>query len=94
MYISMDKVLKSVNKVFETFENEMFPLTMEQAEMDFSEMNIDSFVFINLIVTLENDFEVEIPDEYLLMSELNCVKKVYDVIQDLMECKKNEYEIE
>lgn len=64
------------------------PLTMEQVELNFSDLPIDSISFIHMIVLLESEFDLEIPDNYLSISELNCVKKVYEVIKELVQCKE------
>ena len=72
-------VLRVVNNVLETpvdeehpvIEKETPPLSEDQIETDFSEHEIDSITFIRIIVALESEFELEIPDEYLLMSKMN-----------------------
>ncbi len=57
----------------------------EQLDDDLSELGMDSIVFIQIIVELEETFECEIPDSKLLITELNTVQKIYDVLQELYE---------
>lgn len=40
--------------------------TFEQTEDDLSALGMDSIVFIRVVVALEEAFDIEIPDEYLL----------------------------
>lgn len=61
-----------------------YPLTLEHTETNLSTLGIDSITFIRLIVALEEAFEVEIPDEYLLMTQLNTVRKIQQVLSDLI----------
>ncbi|MDR1181299.1 MAG: acyl carrier protein [Bacteroidales bacterium] len=60
-------------------------LTKEQIETDFSELNIDSITFISIVVSLENEYELEIPDEYLLMTEMNSINKIHQVLKEVTE---------
>ena len=52
-------------------------IIIEKIELNGAEINekgeiedIDSIVFISLVLDLEEEFNIEIPDEYLLMSTL------------------------
>ena len=55
-------------------------LTSEQMEEDLPALGMDSILFIRVVVALEEAFSIEIPDEYLLMTELNTASKIVDVI--------------
>ena len=86
------EVLNIVNSVIQTRADEdkqrKEPVTLlaeEQIETDFSELEIDSITFISIIVSLESEYEIEIPDEYLLMTEMNSVNKMYHVIKEVIE---------
>lgn len=47
-----------------------------QIEDDLVEYKLDSVSFIKIIVQIEEAFEIEIPDEYLLFSEMNTIAKM------------------
>ena len=90
---TINEVLNVINKALLTpmengYANITEPLTMEQIEVNFSDLHIDSISFIHIIVLLESEFDLEIPDNYLLISELNCVKKAYEVVKELVQCKE------
>ncbi|MFR8001708.1 MAG: acyl carrier protein [Hydrogeniiclostridium sp.] len=55
-------------------------LTPGQMEEDLLALGMDSILFIRVVVALEEAFSIEIPDEYLLMTELNTASKIVDVI--------------
>lgn len=57
----------------------------EQLDDDLSELGMDSIKFIQIIVEIEETFECEIPDSKLIITELNTVQKIYDMLQDLYE---------
>ena len=60
-------------------------IDLEQLDNDLSELGMDSIKFIQIIVELEETFECEIPDSKLLITELNTVQKIFDVLQELHE---------
>ena len=46
---------------------------------------MDSIVFIRVVVALEEAFDIEIPDEYLLITEMNTLSKMTDVISTVLD---------
>lgn len=59
------------------------PINMDVMDNDLSAIGVDSLVFIKIIVALEEEFECEIPDEKLLIFEMNTVNKIIGILQDL-----------
>lgn len=45
---------------------------------------MDSITFICIVVALEEIFNIEIPDEFLLITEMNTVEKMSNVIISAM----------
>ncbi len=58
-------------------------IDLGQLDNDLSELGMDSIKFIHIIVEIEETFECEIPDSKLLITELNTVQKIIDVLQEL-----------
>ena len=50
---------------------------------------MDSIAFIHIIEALEEEFECEIPDDKLLINEMDTVKKIIDVLQTLYDEQSN-----
>ena len=76
----LDKVLKVLNANLENTE-----ITFEQTEDDLSALGMDSIVFIRVVFALEEAFDIEIPDEYLLITEMNTLSKMTDVISTVLD---------
>lgn len=52
-------------------------INVEDNETDFiTENNIDSITFIEIILSIEEEFSILVPDEYLIMEETNTVSKI------------------
>lgn len=78
--VTKEKILDIINKNIDG--NAIYP---EQSDNNLSEIGMDSIVFIQIIVEIEEVFECEIPDSKLLLTELNTAQKIYDVLQELYE---------
>ena len=52
-------------------------INVEDNEVDLiTENNIDSITFIEIILSIEEEFSILVPDEYLIMEETNTVSKI------------------
>ncbi len=80
----LDKVLKVLNTNLENTK-----ITFEQTEDDLSALGMDSIAFIRIIVALEEAFDIEIPDEKLLLNEMNTISKMTDVISAVLDHQNN-----
>lgn len=50
---------------------------------DLQVLGVDSIKFIRIIIEIEDTFDVEIPDEYLLFSQLNTLEKIKNMLNTL-----------
>ena len=73
--ITKEKIVEIVNSVQD------MEVTVDQCDDDLLELGLDSIKFIQIIVSLEEAFECEIPDEKLLLTEMNSVNKILEVLQ-------------
>lgn len=55
-------------------------LNCTQLDDDLTKLGMDSIAFIHIIVAIENLFGIEIPDEKLLITELDTIRKMIDVV--------------
>lgn len=76
--VTKEKILEIVNT---NIENES--VTPKQCDNDLSELGMDSIRFIQIIVSLEETFECEVPDSKLLIAEMNTVNKMYEVLTSI-----------
>ncbi len=80
----LDKVLQILNANIENVE-----ITSKQMEDDLSAIGLDSITFIRVIVAFEEEFDIEIPDEHLLLTEMNTIFKMTDVISAVLDHQNN-----
>ena len=73
--ITKENILEIVNSV------QGIEVTVDQCDDDLLEFGLDSIKFIQIIVTLEETYECEIPDEKLMLTEMNSINKMFDVLQ-------------
>ena len=73
--ITKEKILEIVNSVQD------MEVTVDQCDDDLLELGLDSIKFIQIIVSLEEALECEIPDEKLLLTKMNSVNKMLEVLQ-------------
>lgn len=78
--VTVEKVLHILNENIETAE-----ITLKNLEDDLSSIGMDSIGFVNIIVSLEEEFDCEIPDSKLLISEMNTVQKIIDILNTMHE---------
>ncbi|MBQ9121529.1 MAG: acyl carrier protein [Clostridia bacterium] len=74
----LSKLLTIIN---EAVEGET--LTEERLDEDLTALGMDSILFIQIIVRIEETFRCEIPDSRLLMDEMNTVNKILGVLKEL-----------
>ena len=78
--VTVEKVLHILNENIESAE-----ITLKNLEDDLSSIGVDSIGFVNIIVSLEEEFDCEIPDSKLLISEMNTAQKIIDILNTMHE---------
>ena len=73
----------TVEKVIGILNAEGIEIGDDKVEENLIELGMDSIKFIQIIVSLEEAFDCEIPDSKLLIAEMDTVEKIYDVLQGL-----------
>lgn len=81
--VTIENVLEVVNST------EKFEITAKQLEENLPDLGMDSITFIQIIVALEEKFVCEIPDEKLLITEMDTAQKMIDVLQALYDDQSN-----
>ncbi|MDR2043347.1 MAG: phosphopantetheine-binding protein [Clostridium sp.] len=65
-------------------------ITIEQADDDLVALGMNSISFISIVVALEATFEIEYPDECLLITQSNTLNKLANIVFDALEKKDTE----
>lgn len=79
--VTIKGILEVVN------ESENINVGEEQMEASLPDLGMDSITFIQIIVGLEEMFDCEIPDSKLLITEMDTVQKMFDVLQEIYEAQ-------
>ena len=77
-------IINNVMKQYNDEGNVDIQIDLNEIETTFDEIGMSSIAFVAIIVSLEEKFMIEIPDEYLSMSELNSVKKIVEVLDEVL----------
>lgn len=75
--VELRKIIEVINKT------ENVEILSEHIDENLTELGMDSITFIQIVVGLEETFDCEIPDDKLLISEMDSVQKIYNVLEDL-----------
>lgn len=73
-----ERVIQLIN---DTIEN--VHMDLEHLDDDLTAMGMDSISFIRLIVLIEDEFDLEIPDDLLLLTEMNTAGKIIEILANL-----------
>lgn len=77
--VTVEGVLRVINSL------DNIEVSAEQLDKSLPDLGMDSISFIQIVVGLEETFDCEIPDSKLLISEMDTVQKMLDVLQELYE---------
>lgn len=78
--VTIEKIIKILNANIENIE-----ITLKDIKEDLTLLGMDSLSFVRIVVLLEEEFECEIPDSKLLISEMNTGEKIFNLLQKLYE---------
>lgn len=76
--ISQTEFLNILNTYITTMD-----LSDHDMNLNLVELGMDSVAFIQIIVAIEEKIGCEIPDEKLVMYEMNTAQKIYNLLQEL-----------
>lgn len=79
------KILDVINSNIENAN-----LQINQADEDLVAMGMDSIKFISIVVALEEAFEIEYPDDFLLITQSNTLNKLVSIVAGALEKKNTE----
>lgn len=79
------KILDIINSNIENAN-----LQLNQADDDLVAIGMDSIKFVSIVVALEEIFEIEYPNDYLLITQSNTLKKLESIVAGALEKKNTE----
>lgn len=75
--VTLEEVLDVINVLDDNI------ITCEQLDDNLPDLGMDSIKFIQIIVGLEEAFDCEFPDSKLIITEMDTVQKIMDILQKL-----------
>ena len=75
--VTIEKILEIINAL------DGITISSKQTEENLFDLGVDSILFIQIVVALEEAFDCEIPDSKLLITEMGTVRKIYGVLQEV-----------
>ena len=76
--------MKIKEKIIKIFESKGYIIENSQSDIIIDNA-INSIDFIELIILLESEFSIVIPDEFLLIDEMNTIEKITGIIHSSLE---------
>lgn len=73
--ISLKKIIKIVKRVGD------IEITDNQVDVNLLELGLTSISFIQIVVELEKEYDCEIPDDKLLITEMDTIRKIFDTLK-------------
>ncbi len=59
--------------------------TVVDDDVELKSVGMDSMMFVSLIVCLEEQFLIEIPDEFFLMEKMKTIREIGEIINETLE---------
>ena len=72
---------KVIELIKEIAEKEEIDISDLDYKAKLTENGFDSILIIELILLLEDEFKIKIPDEFLLMSKVDTIEKIVYIIE-------------
>ena len=76
--VDLDTVVEIINSCIDGES-----INPQQYDVNLQELGLDSIGFVRAVILLEKEFECEIPDELLLMSELDTILNINSALEFL-----------
>ncbi len=77
--MNKEEILEAVNKVL---EDRGMDIAVESSD-EFNSVGLDSIRIIEIIVAIEEKFNVEIPDEFLTLESIGSVDKLVKILGNI-----------
>jgi len=83
--VSSNEISEKVLDIIKTnIGIEIYPWQFDE---DLNVIGIDSISFIQIVVALEDNFEIEIPDEKLMLEEMGTFNKIIMVVASVLNAR-------
>lgn len=77
--ITQEEILEMVNQILQ-----INGIEITDYNEDISTLGISSIDFIQIVVSIEETYSIEIPDEYLNIFNMNSISKIYEIVGQIL----------
>ncbi len=81
------KIIEIINEIIQNNHPDAKKITLMQVDEELLALGMDSIAYVQIIVSLEENFHIKIPDEKLLFSEMSTVNKILEVVSKCCDIK-------
>lgn len=74
------KIINIVNNNLPNKNN----ISLAEEKLDLTNIGLDSITFINIIIEIEEKLNIEIPDDYILISKMNTLEKIINIVSQVV----------
>lgn len=74
--VRVEEIINIINSLGE------IKVSVDQIDNELFDLGMDSILFIQMVVALEEFYDCEIPDSKLLISELGTIRKIYVILNE------------
>lgn len=85
--MSMD-IEKEIRNIIASNIKTTEPIDTYDANGSLQNIGMDSIIFVQIIVELENEFDIEFPDNKLSITESGTIASMVDIIKSVLESRK------
>lgn len=78
-----EKIAEIVGILNNVIEDVKFDESM--CSQDLQVLGMDSIAFVKVIIEIEDTYDIEVPDKYLMISAMNTIEKITEVLVELTE---------
>ena len=73
--VKISDIIDIINSILETTQ-----ITPKDIYEDLSVFGLTSIMYISVVIAIEEKYNIEIPDEYLLNAEIGTVHKIFNLV--------------
>ena len=82
-----------INVISELFKDNGFDIDMLEYVDLIDDLGMDSITFISIVVEVEAHFDIEVPDDMLLLENFKCVDDIVSIVENELSKKTDGSEV-
>ena len=82
-----------IEVISELFKNKGFDIDLLEYVDLINDLGMDSITFISIVVEIEAHFDIEVPDDMLLLEKFKCVDDIVSIVENEISKKSEGLEI-